>query len=73
MTGAITTRSKSTASVIETRTEGPIPRSNGNAEGARPMTGDERRALTLVADSGWNGTTNAILAAHGFTPPWCLL
>ena len=31
------------------------------------MTGDEHRALTLVADSGRNGTTNAILAAHGFT------
>ena len=31
------------------------------------MTGDEHRALALLADSGRNGTTNAILAAHGFT------
>jgi hypothetical protein len=30
------------------------------------MTRDERRALALVADSGRNGTTDAILAAHGF-------
>ena len=65
--GAITTRSRSTASVIETHTEGPIPRSNGNSEGAGPMTGDEHRALALLADSGRNGTTNAILAAYGFT------
>jgi hypothetical protein len=33
MTGAITRRSRSTSSVIETHTECPIPRSNGNAEG----------------------------------------
>jgi hypothetical protein len=31
------------------------------------MTGDEHRALVLVSDSGRKGTTNAILAAHGFT------
>jgi hypothetical protein len=31
------------------------------------LTHDERRALTLVSDSGRNGTTNAILAAYGFT------
>jgi hypothetical protein len=31
------------------------------------MTGDEHRALALVADSGRNGATNAILAAHGVT------
>jgi len=31
------------------------------------LTRDEHRALALVPDSGRNGTTNAILAAHGFT------
>ena len=31
------------------------------------MNRDERRALVLLADTGRNGTTNAILAAHGVT------
>jgi hypothetical protein len=34
---------------------------------ARSMNRDERRALALLADTGPNGTTNAILAAHGVT------
>jgi hypothetical protein len=33
----------------------------------RHMTPDEHQTLALLADSGRNGTTNAILAAHGFT------
>jgi hypothetical protein len=40
---------------------------SGDAECARHMTRDERRALALLADSGRNGTTDAILAAYGFT------
>jgi len=31
------------------------------------MNRAERRALVLLADTGRNGTTNAILAAHGVT------
>jgi hypothetical protein len=31
------------------------------------MKRDERRALALLADTGRNGMTNAILAAHGVT------
>jgi limonene-1,2-epoxide hydrolase len=31
------------------------------------MNRDESRALALLADTGRNGTTNAILAAHGVT------
>jgi hypothetical protein len=31
------------------------------------MNRDERRALGLLADTGRNGTTDAILVAHGVT------
>ena len=31
------------------------------------MNRDERRALALLGDTGRNGTTDAILAAHGVT------
>jgi hypothetical protein len=31
------------------------------------MNRDQRRALALLADTGRNGTTDAILAAHGVT------
>jgi hypothetical protein len=37
------------------------------AKCARSMNRDERRALALLADTGRNGTTDAILAAHGVT------
>src|SRR5260370_18957526 len=37
------------------------------AKYARSMNRDERRALALLADTGRNATTDAILAAHGVT------